>query len=877
LGSFTLVEIPMIGKVVSHYKILEKLGEGGMGVVYKAEDTRLKRTVALKFLPRGLESHEPERARFLQEAQAASALNHPNVCTIHDIAEAEGQQFIVMEYVDGVTLREKIADGMLPTGAAVSYAIQIAEALGEAHSKGIVHRDIKAENIMVNSKNQAKVMDFGLAKLKGSLKLTKTSSTIGTVAYMAPEQIQGGEVDARSDIFSFGIVLYEMLTGHLPFRGEHEAAVVYAIVNEEPQPLQTYVPDAQSELLHIIGRALEKDREERYQTIHEMLIDLRRLKKDSTRVMRPPPQTADMATVPARSPHRQSKRRLVLFLGSAIGGVCAVIAFLLLSRGPRLNPEMKFRVVQLPFRNASYASMSRDGSWIVFPAADDRGKFDVYMMNVSQGQPRRITHDSCYVIHGVSLSPDASTILYSRKRSGPLDPVEIVSVSSLGGTGRVIVEDGYDQVWMPDGERFGYLHEEDLNPGRWIHQWWSCRPDGSDRRIEIVDTTTARRGIRVAFRYSPDGKAIAWTKNFPEGYSEIMIRDRERGTDHQLTHDRKFADDPLWSQTGHVFYSSNKGGNVNIWMVPAGGGEPVQVTRGSGPDSPLGMTADGMKLMYSEVQDIGQVKIANLGSGVIRQLTVDERERGMAAISPSGRYVAFPAQEVDAISTTMNVYLMDRDGGNVRKLTDDRLYKSSPHWSPDEKWITYHARRGTDSEDSVQIYLIHADNPGQPKPMGRGRFPHWFSEMEFVRYEPSSGTYRQAIDTSGCVKISGDSIMAIPVLDGKYVVALDWHSTRTGWLISTAAGCSTSGMANARRLTRGLSFATFPPGTRDMYYVPPGSRELHHITLSDGRDRVARKIPGLGIYFSVDKDGKEIAYTETYRKMRFVIVENVFD
>ncbi|MBP1657944.1 MAG: serine/threonine protein kinase, partial [Bacteroidetes bacterium] len=277
----------MIGNTVSHYKILEKLGEGGMGVVYRAEDTRLNRTVALKFLPRGLESHEPERERFLQEAQAASALNHPNVCTIYDIAEAEGQQFIAMEYVDGMTLREKIARAQLDIGTAVGYAIQIGEALEEAHAKGIVHRDIKAENIMVNSKNQVKVMDFGLAKLKGSLKLTKTTSTLGTLAYMAPEQIQGGTVDARNDIFSFGVVLYEMLTGHLPFRGEHEAAMMYSIVNEEPESLQVSLPNAPSELLHTVNRALEKDPEERYQTVHEMLIDLRRLKKDTTRVVRP--------------------------------------------------------------------------------------------------------------------------------------------------------------------------------------------------------------------------------------------------------------------------------------------------------------------------------------------------------------------------------------------------------------------------------------------------------------------------------------------------------------------------------------------------------------------------------------------------------------
>ena len=221
----------MIGQTVSHYKILEKLGEGGMGVVYKAADLTLTRTVALKFLPHGLEAQEPERARFLQEARAAAILNHPNISTVYEIAEADGQQFIVMECVEGKTLREIIPVKKMQD--ALSYAIQIAEALQEAHTHGIVHRDVKAENIMVNTKNQVNVMDFGLAKLKGSLKLTKTSSTVGTLAYMAPEQIEGGEVDARNDIFSFGVVLSEMLTGHLPFRGEHEAAMMYSILNED--------------------------------------------------------------------------------------------------------------------------------------------------------------------------------------------------------------------------------------------------------------------------------------------------------------------------------------------------------------------------------------------------------------------------------------------------------------------------------------------------------------------------------------------------------------------------------------------------------------------------------------------------------------------
>jgi serine/threonine protein kinase len=869
----------MIGQTISHFRILEKLGEGGMGVVYKAEDTNLKRTVALKFLPRGLEAHEPEQARFLQEAQAASAINHPNICTIYDIAEHDGQQFIVMEYVDGKTLRQLVP--VQKTQTAIDYAIQIGEALQEAHSKGIVHRDVKTDNIMVNSKNQIKVMDFGLAKLRGSLKLTKTSSTVGTLAYMAPEQIEGGEVDARSDIFSFGVVLYEMLTGHMPFRGEHEAAMMYSILNEEPESLQKYLIDAPSELLHVLNRALEKDPNDRYQNVTDMVIDLRRLKKQTSRVSRLVPTMEPSGGVskstrePSEGLPRPSKKRLAIILLSAFAVMCAAVVIVLLSRGPQLNLDMKFRIVQLPFRDVSYASMSQDGSWIVFPAADDRGKFDVYMMNVSQGQPRRITNDSCYHIFNVSLSPDASTILYSRRRSSPLDPLEVVSISSLGGTGRVIVDRGYNIGWQPDGQRIGYQVQPVLPGNRQIIQWWSCRPDGSDRRIEIADTILTRRGIRVAFRYSPDGRSIAWTKSFPQGCSEIMIRDLNSGTDRQLTFDGKFADDPLWSPTGYIFYSSNRGGNINLWMIAASGGGPVQVTRGSGPDSPLGMTADGKKLMYSEIQDIGQVKIASLQDGSIRQLTVDDRERGTSSISPSGKYIAFPAQEIDAISTTMNIYVMDRDGGNVRKLTDDLRYKNMPQWSPDEKWITYSARLGTEPEDSSRVYLIQADTPGQPRLMGIGGYAPWINEKEFVLWG-YRGTYRGSIDRVDCVRISEDSVFATPVLDEEYVVALDWRMGRRGWWVATAASHRASGIAGARRLTKGISFATFPLGTRDMFYVPLGTGELHHISLPDGKDNVVKKLPGLDVYFSTKADGKEIAYTESYRKTRFVVIDNLF-
>jgi serine/threonine protein kinase len=363
----------MIGSSVSHYKILEKLGEGGMGVVYKAQDTKLNRAVALKFLPPHSKISEQDRARFIQEAQAAAGLNHPNICVIYAIEEENEQQFIVMECVEGVTLREKIAQGALPVRQSVDYALQIGEALQEAHSKGIVHRDIKADNIMVNSKNQIKVMDFGLAKPKGAAKLTRTSSTVGTLSYMPPEQIQGTVVDARSDIFSFGVLFYEMLTAHFPFRGEHEPAMMYSILNENPESLQKYLSDASPEIQNIIDKALEKDPEVRYQTSQDVVVDLRRMQRKSGRVVRPveeeaensqrtrepsgPSSSGRLSAIRSREEESvlspvKSYRLLIWGVGALIGIIGLVGVYLIFWRGTSTVSDMK-SIAVLPFENLS--------------------------------------------------------------------------------------------------------------------------------------------------------------------------------------------------------------------------------------------------------------------------------------------------------------------------------------------------------------------------------------------------------------------------------------------------------------------------------------------------------------------------------------------
>jgi serine/threonine protein kinase/tetratricopeptide (TPR) repeat protein len=328
----------MIGRTISHYRILEKLGEGGMGVVYKAEDTKLRRTVALKFLSPQALGAKDEMARFVHEAQAAAALNHPNICTIHEIDEAEGQTFIAMEYIEGRSLKGMIESGPLKLEEAWNIVIQIAEGLHEAHRRRIVHRDIKPANIMVTGGGRVKIMDFGLAKSPGRMQLTREGTTLGTVAYMSPEQGRGDEVDSRTDIWSLGVIIYEMVTGQRPFRGDYEQAVIYSIMNEDPEPVTSLRTGVPVELERISDRCMEKDPAERYQTAADLVADLRRLGRimgeelsvSRSTVKPPPPQQQTAPEEPASDVSAPRKPRLLPWLVVVV--LAAVLAITLVPR-----------------------------------------------------------------------------------------------------------------------------------------------------------------------------------------------------------------------------------------------------------------------------------------------------------------------------------------------------------------------------------------------------------------------------------------------------------------------------------------------------------------------------------------------------------------
>jgi non-specific serine/threonine protein kinase len=347
--------------LISHYKILEKIGAGGMGVVYKAEDIKLKRTVALKFLPPEFTRDKDSKDRFVHEARTSAILDHPNICTVHEIRETDdGQMFMAMAYYQGETLNDKISSRPLPIAEAIDIAIQVAEGLHEAHAKKIIHRDIKSANIIITENGQVKILDFGLAKLKGQTRLTKEGTTLGTVAYMSPEQASGEKVDHRSDIWSLGVVLYEMLTGQIPFRGEYDQAIMYAVMNEEQEPITGLRTGVPLELERILNKTLAKDPRERYQTTADLLVDLRKIQKESKPEVKP-----DKKVLKHKGLKKPSRKLIIIgsFMLTVFCVVSAILVFKGISRkgtGKTEETKQLRKIAVLPFEDMS---PQKDQEW----------------------------------------------------------------------------------------------------------------------------------------------------------------------------------------------------------------------------------------------------------------------------------------------------------------------------------------------------------------------------------------------------------------------------------------------------------------------------------------------------------------------------------
>jgi serine/threonine protein kinase/WD40 repeat protein len=867
----------VVGKTVSHYKILEKLGEGGMGVVYKAEDTKLTRTVALKFLPHGLDAREPERARFLQEARAAAILNHPNICTIYDIQEYEGQLFILMEYVEGKTLREIVPVKKMQD--AIGYAIQIAEALEEAHAHAIVHRDIKAENIMVNAKNQVKVMDFGLAKLKGSLKLTRTGAKVGTLAYMAPEQIRGEQVDARSDIFSFGIVLYETFTGHLPFRGEYEAAMIHSILNEDPEPLQQFVSAAPSELLHVLDRALEKDREERYQTVHEMLIDLRRLKKDSAGALRQPHHDTPLRRTEPRGPAAEEKakrRKRVWFGAAALVALSALSVLMFLPKTPavRLNPNRYTVPLPVDFKDINYPSLSGDGNWVVFPAQDESETYDLYSMNAAGGNSRKVTDDAAYYLETADVSPDVSQIVYDCM-SQPNTAFKVKLVPFQGGASRTLADTGAGPKWSPDGTRIGYMRVGFAPSVSGKPEIWSVRQDGTDRRFEFSDTVSTSLHL-IAFSWSPDGESIAWVRTYPEGHGEVMVRKLATGKERQITFEKKTVDEVTWAKNNEILFASSRSGVAGLWMIPAGGGEATQVIQGGGyPILAARISTDNRTLVYLQKEWIRHIWVSALDGSNARQLTSRNVFVTTASFSPDGNHIAYVSGQADWMDAQASLCVMDRNGKNEKQLTSGSKTVLDCRWSPDGRWIAYCSRAVGEPDDSISVYLVEPFNLGPPRRLCRGKIFRWLDRESLVVFTGVK-TLRYVTDGSPPTQIYQDSTFAIPIQDNKQIVYEDFRKGQGGWWVVSIDALGKKTEAAKKILPSGVAFGA-PPDWRFLIYRNQGDEMCRVWTSSGKAEPIGKALHGDVAIRDVSMDGKEILWLSWNIPSKLVLVRNLFE